>query len=153
MTQDENQEKKEEGFLLPNSVVELLITDSFQRNGISMESTEPVSDENKEQVRRMIDDLSRQVTQYMDQQKKNEEERKNLVNQADYEAFMREQQRKKEQSRRMNPPAAQREEARPVSRSSERVREDRLKEERVKKKKVEKRTRSTEEKKKRKKKD
>lgn len=148
MAQEENKENKDEGFLLPNSVVELLISDSFQRNGVTVESTQPISDEHKDQMRRMIDDLSRQVTQYMDVQKKNEEERKRLVNQADYEAFMREQQRKKEQSRRERPAPVRREESRSPSRSAARSKEEGLK-----KKRDEKRVKSPDEKKKRRKKD
>lgn len=61
--------------LLPNSVVDLLIFDTFKRNGADIaEPARTFSDEEKKMIRNLIADMQRQVDSFLTQQKKIEED-------------------------------------------------------------------------------
>lgn len=60
--------------LLPSSVVDLLILDTFKRNGADYTApAEPLPDEEKKMIRNLVADMQRQVESFLNEQKKTEE--------------------------------------------------------------------------------
>lgn len=118
---DENKDENKQ--LLPNSVVDLLIFDTFKRNGADM--TEPAktfSDEEKKMIRNLIADMQRQVDSFLAQQKKIEEDFKkakfdpanleyvNDLRKKEADRIMKEE-KAKESARRRNDPEVRQEQS------------------------------------------
>lgn len=59
--------------LLPPSVVDLLIFDTYKRNGVDGEESKSISEDEKKMIRRLVDDISDQVESFLVAQKTNEE--------------------------------------------------------------------------------
>lgn len=60
--------------LLPSSVVDLLILDTFKRNGADFTApAEPLPDEEKKMIRNLVADMQRQVDSFITEQKKSED--------------------------------------------------------------------------------
>ncbi|ASF38052.1 spore coat protein [Halobacillus halophilus] len=56
---------------IPNSVLDLLISDIFKKNGVNENKIkEKLSDEQKKRIKDMVDDLSSQVDTLIDSNKK-----------------------------------------------------------------------------------
>ncbi|MCA1011986.1 spore coat protein [Halobacillus halophilus] len=56
---------------IPTSVLDLLISDIFRKNGVNEEKIkEKLSDEQKKRIKNMVDDLSSQVDSLIDSNKK-----------------------------------------------------------------------------------
>jgi|GEM_PF-1134757 len=56
---------------IPNSVLDLLISDIFKKNGVNEKKIkEKLSDEQKKRIKDMVDDLSSQVDTLIDSNKK-----------------------------------------------------------------------------------
>ncbi|WP_036696978.1 hypothetical protein [Paenibacillus taiwanensis] len=93
MSGDQN-EQKPTPLLLPNSVLDLLISDSFHRNGITPETQQPIAEGHKTQIKAMVEDLSKQVQQFIEAQKQLEEQQKKAEMKPEYVQFMQEQRNK-----------------------------------------------------------
>ncbi|MGP4069504.1 spore coat protein [Halobacillus sp. B29] len=59
---------------IPNSVLDLLISDIFKKNGVNENKIkEKLSDEQKKRIKDMVDDLSSQVDTLIDSNKKDKQ--------------------------------------------------------------------------------
>ena len=107
--------------LLPGSVVDLLILDTFKRNGADFTApAEPLPEEEKKMIRNLVSDMQRQVDSFISEQKKTEENFKkakldpanveyvNNLRRRETEKKLQEE-KAKEAERRRNDPAERRE--------------------------------------------
>ncbi|MGZ9585752.1 hypothetical protein [Paenibacillus marinisediminis] len=125
------EKEKDSKFILPNSVVDLLILDTFKRNGAdTAPPTEPLPDHERQMLRNLVTDLSKQVDGFVKAQKKNEENiRKATLDPANIEyvnqlklkaAIQEEEARREKEKEAAPPPAKERERERERGRERER---------------------------------
>ncbi len=62
MSDDQNQNPQ----LIPPQIINLLVSDLFQKNGINVEEAkEKLSDEQKQMIKELVSDLSKQVESFV----------------------------------------------------------------------------------------
>jgi spore coat protein W len=61
----DHKEQKKPEFVLPDTLIDLLITDVFRRNGIQLKQSRPeLSPDQKQQLKNLVEDLRKQVEKF-----------------------------------------------------------------------------------------
>jgi spore coat protein W len=60
-----NEDKNPQPKVIPNSILDLLISDVFKKNGINSNEKKQLSNDEKEMIRNLVNDLTNQVNDFV----------------------------------------------------------------------------------------